>query len=270
MPARDASALMPDDSRVVSGQKLPFRRHEGPEVLRWVAQGVDGPAGGLVCVAQHQGDEGPVAAVQPLDAPEAVAEPGRGQGRSLANHADGAATGQGEERVVGAVAVVVHAHGLLVRVGVGDHGCDAVEHGHGVQTLGQQPEPLLRHRVGPQHVLPALGGCACCGDALLRGEIPALRASPQDAQMVRHGVHEAPLGQLLQPVTERGGGDASEVGQILHRGQGRGAQQHERLLETLSQVTQRGVRSQAFQVDDELERGRFNRRIVLADLVQDG
>ena len=44
------------------------------------------------------------------------------------------------------MAVVVHAHGILVRVGIGYHGGDAVEHRYGVQTLGQQPEPLLRHR----------------------------------------------------------------------------------------------------------------------------
>ena len=75
----------------VSGQKLPFRRHEGPAVLRRVAQRVDGPAGGLVCVGQHQGDEGSLAAVQPLDAPEAVAESGRGQRRPLAQNSNGPA-----------------------------------------------------------------------------------------------------------------------------------------------------------------------------------
>ena len=46
------------------------------------------------------------------------------------------------------MAAVVQAHGILVRVGIGYHGGGAVEHRHryGVQTLGQQPEPLLRHR----------------------------------------------------------------------------------------------------------------------------
>ena len=94
----------------------------------------------------------------------------------------------------------MHAHGIVVLVGVGDHGGDVIEHGHGVQPLGQQPEPLLRHRVSPQHVRPALGGCAAGGHALLRREVPALRPSPQHAQVVRHGVRQPPLGELLQPV----------------------------------------------------------------------
>ena len=154
-------------------------RSDGPlNALRYFAS----DQCGLVCVGQHEGDEGPVAAVQPLDAPQVVAESGRGQGRSLAQQANGAATGQGEEHVVGTTAVVVHAHRVIVRVGVGDHGGDAVEHGHGVQPLGQQSEPLLRHWVGPQHVRPALGGCASGGDALLGREVAPLRASPQHAQ----------------------------------------------------------------------------------------
>ena len=127
---------------------------------------------------------------------------------------------------------MVYANGFLVRVGVGDHGGDAVEHGHGVQPFGQQPEPLLGHRVGPQHVVPALGGCASGGDALLGGEVPALRPSSQHAQMVRHGARQPPLGELLQPFAERGGRKAAKSGQLLHCGQGRSAEQQERLLET--------------------------------------
>ena len=91
-------------------------------------------------MGQDQGDEGLAAAVQPLDAPEAIAESGGGQRRPLANQADGAAPGQGEQHVEGTVAVVVYAHRVAVGVGVGDHGGDVVQHGHGVQTLGQQPE----------------------------------------------------------------------------------------------------------------------------------
>ena len=87
-----------------------------------------------------------------------------------------------------------------------------------------------------------LGGCASGGDALLRREIPALRARTQHAQVVRHGAHEAPLGQPLQLVAKRGGRNASESGQILHSGQGRGAQQQERLLKPLAQGAQRRVR----------------------------
>ena len=52
-----------------------------------------------------------------LDAPQAVAEPGGGQAWTLPHHADAASPGQGEKRVVGAVAVVVHPHGVFVRVG---------------------------------------------------------------------------------------------------------------------------------------------------------
>ena len=50
--AKAAPALLPDDTRVVSCQKLPLRRYERPAVLRRVTQGVDGPAGGLVGVGQ--------------------------------------------------------------------------------------------------------------------------------------------------------------------------------------------------------------------------
>ena len=88
--------------------------------------------------------------------------------------------------------------------------------------------------------------------------------------MVRYGVHEAPISQLLQPVAERGGGNTPEAGQLLHGGQGRGAQQQERLLETLAQGTRRRVRPQALQVDDQLERGRLNRPDAPADGAQDG
>ena len=115
-----------------------------------------------------------------------------------------------------------------------------------------------------------LVGCACGGDALLRREVPALGASPQHAQVVRHGVHEAPLGQLLQPVAQRGGRDAPEAGQLLHGGEGRSAQQQERLLTPLAQGAQRGVGPQALQVDDDLECGRFNRSDAAADRAQDG
>ena len=166
-------------------------------MLRRISQGTDGPAGGLVCVGKHQGDEGPVTAVQPLDAPQAVAEVGSGQRRSLPNEADGAAPGQGEQHVVGTAAVVVHAHGVALRVGVGDHGGDAVEHGYGIQTLGQQPEPLARHRILADEALGTVLNPPSDHDALLRGEVPALWSSAQRAQMVRHGAHEAPRGQLL-------------------------------------------------------------------------
>ena len=84
----------------------------------------------------------------------------------------------------------------------------------------------------------APGGHASGGHTLGRGEVPKLRAIPQDAQVVRYGVHQAPLGQPLQPVSERGGRKAAKAGQLLHGGQGRGAQQQERLLKAPAQVTE--------------------------------
>ena len=61
-----------------------------------------------------------------------------------------------------------------------------------------------------------------------------------------------------------------EAGQVLHGGQGRGAQQQERLFKPLAQGAQRRVRSQALQVDDELEGGFPNRPGAVADGVKDG
>ena len=83
----------------------------------------------------------------------------------------------------------------------------------------------------------ALGGYSPSEDTLMRREVSALWASPQRAQMVWHGVEETSPGQLLQLVAECGGGDTAEVGQLVHGGQGRGAQQQVRLLKTLAQGT---------------------------------
>ena len=130
--AQAAAALLPDHAGVISGQQLTFRRHEGPAVLRRVAQGADGPAGSLVGVGQYQREKGPLPAGKMLYATQPVAQVETGQSRSLADDADGASSRQGEQQVVGAVAVVVHPHGVPARVGVGDHGGDAVEHGDGV------------------------------------------------------------------------------------------------------------------------------------------
>ena len=127
--------------------------------------------------------------------------------------------GQGEQHDVGDVAVVVHAHGITVRVSAGDHSGDAVEHGDDVQPLGQQPEALLRNRAGRHHVCAALRGCASGGDALFRGEVPALRVSPQRAQMERHEVHQPPLGGLAKPLSNRGDRNTPEEGKLLHGGQ---------------------------------------------------
>ena len=187
----------------------------------------------------------------------------------MANETDGAAPGQGEQHVVATLAVVVRAHGIAVRVGVGDHGGDVVEHGYGVQPLGQKPEPLFRRRVGPQHMRPALGGYSPGDDALLRWEVPELRASTQDAQMVRHGAHKAAFGELLKSLSQGGGRNAPKTGQFVHGGQGRCAQQQEGLFKTLAQRTQSGVRPQAHQIDEQLLPGSFNRSDVPADRIQD-
>ena len=117
---------------------------------------------------------------------------------------------------------------------------------------------------------PALGGCARRSDALLRRDVPALRPSPQHAQVVRHGVHKAPLSELPQPFAERGGGNAPKAGQFVHRGQRRGAEQQQRLLEALAQGTQGRVRPQTLQIDDDFQRGRFYCSDAPADGVQDG
>ncbi|MXZ92071.1 MAG: hypothetical protein F4W95_15125 [Chloroflexi bacterium] len=268
--AQAITALLPDYPRVVPGQQFPLGGHEGSAALRRVAQRADCPAGGLVGVAHYQGQEGSFAAGKMLDAAQPVAQVGRGQHRSLADDADGETTGQRHQQVVGAVAVVVHPHVAPLRVGVGDHGGHAVEHGHGVQPLRQQAEPLSGQRVGHKHVLAALGGGAGGRDALIRGKVAALGAGPQRAQVVGHGVHQAALGELLQPFAQGGRGNAPEAGQLVHGGQGRCAQQQQRVLQFPAQGTQGRVGAQALQVDDDLQRGRPDFLRALAHGVQDG
>ena len=58
--AQAIAALLPDHAGVVPGQQFPLRCHEGTAALRRVAQGADGPAGGLVGVGDYQGEEGPL------------------------------------------------------------------------------------------------------------------------------------------------------------------------------------------------------------------
>ena len=67
-------------------------------------------------------------------------------------------------------------------------------------------------------------------------------SKPQYAQMVRRGVHKAAPGELLQTLSQGGGRNAAQPRQLVHGGQGRGAQQQERLFKTLAQGTQSGVR----------------------------
>ena len=178
--------------------------------------------------------------------------------------------GQRDQQVVGAVAVVVHPHVVPLRVGVGDHGGHAVEHRHGVQPLGQQPEPLPGQRVDRQHVLAALGGGAGGRDALLSGKVTELGAGPQRSQVMGHGVRHAATGQLVQTVAQRGRRNAPKAGQFVHGGQGRGAQQQQRVLQAPAQGTERRVGPQPLQVDDDLQRGRFDVLDAVTKGVQDG
>ena len=60
-----------------------------------------------------------------------------------------------------------------------------------------------------------------------------------------NGVRQPPLGELLQAFAECGGRNAPKAGQLVHGGQGRGAEQQERILKTLAQRTQRRVWPQA-------------------------
>ena len=92
--------------------------------------------------------------------------------------------------------VEIHPHGLFVRIYFVDHGGNVVEHGDGVQPLGQEPEPLPGDRVEPQEVvLPPGGGAG--DDALLRGKVSASRSESQGPHLVAERVHEAPVGELL-------------------------------------------------------------------------
>ena len=126
---------------------------------------------------------------------------------------------------------MVHSHRLSLGVGVAALVADAVERGHGVQPLGQEPEPLFGHRVLPQEGLRSPFNPCPGVYALLRREVPQMGVRPQNAQAVGHRVRHAHLYQLLQPVAEGGSGDSAEAGQLVHGGQGRGAQQEQGVLQ---------------------------------------
>ena len=200
-------------------------------VVRGVPQGADGPAVGLVGVGQRQRRHGALAVGQVLQGPQPVAQVCRGQRRTLAQQAHRAAPGQGDQHVVGTLAVVVHPHRLSLGVGVGDQGGGSIERGHGVQPVGQEPVPLPGHRVLPQEGLRSPFHHCPGVYALLRREVPQVGVRPQDAQAVGHRVRHAHLRQLLQPVPESGSRDSAEAGQFFHGGQGRGAQQEQRVLQ---------------------------------------
>ena len=223
-------ALLPDRGLGVSRQQFPLGGDEGAAVLAGVAQGAEGPAGGLVRVGQHQGCRGPLAAAQLLQGSQAVAQVGRGQHWPLAHDAQGPAFGERDQQVVGSLAVVVHPDGVPLRVGASDDGGHVVEHGYGVQTFGEQPEPLPGHRVLAEEdfraVLHRGGGL----DALLRGKVALLRVWPQAAQVVGNRVHQAQPGEFRQPAAQGGCRNHAEAGEFLHGGQGRDAQQPQDIL----------------------------------------
>ena len=105
---------------MVSGQLLSLSGDEVEPVRHGMAQGAHGPAVGLVGAGQDQGGRGLLAVGEVLSGPETVAQVGRGQGRPLADDAQGPALGECDQGVVGTLAVVVYPDGLAAGVGVGD------------------------------------------------------------------------------------------------------------------------------------------------------
>ena len=145
-----------------------------------------------------------------------------------------------------------------MRVGIGDQGGDAIERGHGVQSLRQQPEPPARHWILAKEAFGAMFDPTSGVDALLREEVAVLRVRSQAPEVVGHGVHQTPLGELPQPVAEGGGGDTAETGQLLHRGQGYGAYQQQRVLKLLGQRAWGRVPSSDWPPDNQFPCGRFD------------
>ena len=116
----------------------------------------------------------------------------------------------------------------------------------------------------------ALGGGAGGGDAFISGKVAALGAGTQDTQVVGHGVRQAAFGEPVQPFAQGGCGNAPEAGQLVHGGQGRGAQQQQGVLQSPTQGTQGRVGTQSLQVDDDLQRGRLDFPDALAHGFPDG
>ena len=224
------AALLPGHGLVISGQLLSLGGHEVEPVRHGMAQGAHGPAVGLVGAGQHQGGRGLLAVGEILGGSEAVAQVGGGQRGPLADDAQGASLGECNQGVVGSLAVVVHPDGLAAGVGVGDESGDVIDHGHGVQSFGQDAEPLPGHRVLAEETLRAVFGFACGDYACFRGEEAELGTRTQVGQAVGHGVDQALGRQPVQLVAQGGLGNPSEAGQFLHGGQGRGAQQQESVL----------------------------------------
>ena len=221
---------------MVSGQLLSLGGHEVGAVFHGVAQGAHGPAVGLVGAGDDQGGPGLLVIGQVFGGSQAVAQVGGRQSGPLAYDAQGAALGEGDQDVVGSLAIVVHPDGLAAGVGVGDQGGQMVDHGHGVQPFRENPKPLPGHRVPAEETLGILFTLRCRHNPLVRGEVAALGMRPQAVQPVGHRVHQAHGRQPVQPVAQGGLGNPPEAGQFLDGGQGRGAQQQQGIVLAFGQT----------------------------------
>ncbi len=105
-----------------------------------------------------------------------------------------------------------------------------IQHGHGVETLGEDSEPLAGHRVVFQEAFgPPLQRCGGV-DVLLRGEVAAPGLWTEGAQAVGHGIRQPQFRHPFQPAAQGGGGRPVAAGQLAHRGQRGGAQLQQRVL----------------------------------------
>ena len=125
---------------------------------------------------------------------------------------------------------MVHPDGLAALVGVGQQSCHVVDHGHGVQPFRENAEPLPGHRVPAEESVGLLFTLRRRHDALVRGEVTAQGTRAKAIQPVGHRVHQALGRQPVQLVAQGGLGNLAEAGQLLHGGQGSGAQRQEGLL----------------------------------------
>ena len=155
---------------------------------------------------------------------------GRRQGRALADDAQGAALGEGDQGIVGTLAVMVHPDGLAAGVGVGQQRGQVVDHGHGVQPFRENAKPLPGHRVPAEEAVGVLFTLRRRHNSLVSGEVAALGARPQCRLAVGHRVRQALGRQPVQPFPQGGLRNSSEAGQFPHAGQGRGAQQQQGVL----------------------------------------
>ena len=126
---------------------------------------------------------------------------------------------------------MVHPDGVSLRVGVGDEGGDVVQNGHGVQTLGEQAEPLAGHRLVGQESLGSLLKRGCGVEAIFREEVAALGLLTEGTQAVGHRVHQSPVPSSVSSLLRRVvGGSRLKQSQITHGGQRRRAELQQGVL----------------------------------------